>query len=154
MDVALFQYVSTLLLEKHYGLELDDTALTYPSIVRECIEAGLRPYQVVAEHAREADLDRIDKSGMYCVSTKDGIAASDEASAMARVMASLMQWQPIDTAPREGYCLGYDPGLKRPFVMIWNVADAAYAAADGLGDEAPTHWMPLPPGPTGVRHAP
>lgn len=57
-------------------------------------------------------------------------------------------WQPIETAPKDRRILGFDPHLKRPFVMIWNVPGQCFAA-DGTAfeDETPTHWMPLPPTP-------
>lgn len=59
-----------------------------------------------------------------------------------------MQWQPLDTAPKDCYILGYDPHLKRPFVMIWNVPGGRFVATGGLGDETPMLWMPLPAGPS------
>lgn len=58
-------------------------------------------------------------------------------------------WRPIDTAPKDCYCIGFDPHLKRPFVMIWNIAESAFVVSGGFGDEAPTLWIPLPPLPSG-----
>lgn len=58
-----------------------------------------------------------------------------------------MPWQPIKTAPKDRYLLGWDPALKRPFVMIWNVPEQQFVAAGGMGDETPTHWAPLMKGP-------
>lgn len=78
MDVKLFQRISERLLEKHYGLSLSDTHLSDEKIVQECIDQGWRPFQVIAEHAEEADLERIDKQGDYGVPSKAAITAEDE----------------------------------------------------------------------------
>ena len=83
MNVKLFQKVAALLLERHYGLELNDTHLHDEEVVAECIEQGYRPYQVVAEHAENADLDRIDISGCYGVPSQEAITAADEDAVMA-----------------------------------------------------------------------
>lgn len=58
-----------------------------------------------------------------------------------------MNWQPIATAPKDRYCLGFDPQLKRPFVMLWNVPGGVFSASGGGHDEAPTLWAALPPVP-------
>lgn len=66
-----------------------------------------------------------------------------------------MTWQPIATAPKDRYVLGYDPHLKRPFVMIWNVADHVFAVCgSAFDDEKPTHWMPLPEPPSNAGNEP
>jgi hypothetical protein len=57
-------------------------------------------------------------------------------------------WNPLETAPKDTYCLGYDLRLKRPFVMLWNVCDEEFVPACGLGDETAGRWLPLPPVPT------
>ncbi len=77
MNVKRFQEIAAALLTKHYGLDLNDTHLWDDSVVAECIKQGYRPFQVVAEHAEQADIDRIDKSG-YGVSSKAAITAADE----------------------------------------------------------------------------
>lgn len=81
MTTCRFQQIAGHLLKKHYGLELSDTHLHDEKIVAECIRQGYRPYQVVAEHAEEADLDRIDKSE-YGVPSKAGINTADEDAAI------------------------------------------------------------------------
>lgn len=53
-------------------------------------------------------------------------------------------WKPIADAPKDRYLLGRDPGLKRPFVMIWNVRDQQFEASHGMGDEVPIEYMELP----------
>lgn len=88
MDVNQFQQVSELLLKKHYGLTLNDTLLHDATIVRECIKQGYRPFQIVAEHAEEADLDRADRRGFYGVPSKAPITAQDEAAALLEICRS------------------------------------------------------------------
>lgn len=76
--VQQFQQVSAILLKKHYGLDLNDTELWDTNIVQQCIEQRLRPYQVIVEHAHEADLHRIDQAGFYGVPSQAPITADDE----------------------------------------------------------------------------
>ena len=71
-----------------------------------------------------------------------------------------MQWQPIDTAPKDGTLILVYPGLwtgktcsiarfngdeysnkPRPY---WS-RDDAYGRINVSRDKPPTHWMPLPP---------
>ncbi|CAN7632165.1 hypothetical protein [Massilia sp. LjRoot122] len=59
-------------------------------------------------------------------------------------LVEALRWRPISTAPKDRYILGRDPGMKRPFVMIWNVREQAFIASPGLDDEEPTEWMDLP----------
>jgi Protein of unknown function (DUF1219). len=82
MSVLDFQKCAAVLLKNHYGLCLNDTHLNDESIVQECINQGWRPFQVIAEHADEADLDRIDKEGFYGVPSKAAITAEDEDAAL------------------------------------------------------------------------
>lgn len=78
MNVTHFKRIASVLLKSHYGIGLNDTHLWDDSVVTECINQGYRPYQVVAEHADQANLDRIDKSD-YGVPSKAAITAADEA---------------------------------------------------------------------------
>ena len=83
MDIKRFQGIAALLLEKHYGISLNDTHLWDDRLVAECIRQGYRPYQVVAELAEEADLYRIDCFD-YGVPSKKAITAADEEAASRR----------------------------------------------------------------------
>ena len=76
-----------------------------------------------------------------------------------------MNWQPIETAPKDGRCiLVFVPGDYFPmvgvagntgdvYVMRWNShGEGGWDQWDSYHDldaDAPTHWMPLPepPGP-------
>lgn len=58
--VEEFQAVANGLLSAHYGISVNDTMLWDNEIVEEVIAAGHQPFQIVQEHAEEADLDRID----------------------------------------------------------------------------------------------
>lgn len=82
MNVQLFQQIADVLLQTHYGLSLDDTYLTEEKIVTGCIGQGLRPYQVINEHAEEADLVRIDIEGFYGVPSHCLISSQDELNAL------------------------------------------------------------------------
>ena len=48
MDAKQFQRISERLLEKHYGLSLNDMHLCDEKIAQECINQGWRPFEVVA----------------------------------------------------------------------------------------------------------
>lgn len=55
------------------------------------------------------------------------------------------EWWPIETAPKDCYIIGYDPAMKRPFVMIWNVPENQFIqGGGGFDDVMPSLWMPLP----------
>lgn len=64
-----------------------------------------------------------------------------------------MEWQPIESAPRDGKCLLWvdtDDGgevmvLQRDADGIWVYDSEPIVCADFWMD--PTHWMPLPPPP-------
>lgn len=81
MTVQRFKQIAASLLQRHYGLELNDTHLWDEVVVAQCIAQGYRPYQVVNEHALEADLDRIDKDELYGVPSKAVLTEKDEAFA-------------------------------------------------------------------------
>lgn len=85
MTVQRFQQIAASLLHRHYGLELKDTHLWDESLVAQCIAQGFRPYEVLNEHAQEADLDRIDKEGFYGLPYKAALTEQDEAIAAKSV---------------------------------------------------------------------
>ncbi len=54
-----------------------------------------------------------------------------------------MEWQPIETAPRDDLLLGYAEGMMR-LVMWENGGWLQVGATIEQGWFKPTHWMPLP----------
>lgn len=55
-------------------------------------------------------------------------------------------WQPIATAPKDTYIIGYWSIYKRPCVMWWNIADGAFESLMEK-NEQPSHWISLPTNP-------
>ena len=64
----------------------------------------------------------------------------------------MSEWQPIDSAPRDGDVLIFVKETGEQFVAYWGTAiedgDQAWTFARGNGlsfiVRNPTHWMPLP----------
>lgn len=73
-----FKKIANALLEKHYGIHINDTDMCEENIAAMLVARGQRPYQAVADWAHETDLDRIDKQGFYGVPSKDEITEEDE----------------------------------------------------------------------------
>jgi len=77
------------------------------------------------------------------------------------VCVSLTDWQPIETAPKDGtpvlvFCPSYDLQIvvARYGNPYWFLAYCGTAAEDADLHETPTHWMPLPPPPPdGIERA-
>jgi hypothetical protein len=75
---------------------------------------------------------------------------------------SRMQWQPIETAPRDGTAVlltdGFDVAVARwedTGMRFQNLAWVVSRYIDGeynstVDFDDPTHWMPLPPKPSSV----
>ena len=90
-------------------------------------DADLHGYHVIAGLLREA-------------------AARLREAEVLRAQA-LTQWQPIETAPRDGSgFLGY---VRKDWIegFYWTGAEWAYLSDSDLiptGRKQPTHWMPLP----------
>ena len=55
-----------------------------------------------------------------------------------------MEWQPIETAPRNTPVLVFAPKPRSPRVIAEATLGAGQWWARGLGALEPTHWMPLP----------
>lgn len=80
-------------------------------------------------------------------------AAVDDIAAALRAAEAMLKWRPIETAPKDGPVLIYDPLACEPFVYVCSYADFGDGEpcwvehADGQSCEpmpGPTHWMPLP----------
>ncbi len=69
----------------------------------------------------------------------------------------MSEWQPIETAPKDGTALilfsPYGRNLNYPGGLVWVTGGWGGAALNPEefrgqnGKEPPTHWMPLPPTP-------
>lgn len=59
-----------------------------------------------------------------------------------------MEWQPIQTAPKDGTeILAGQAGTRKVGVIVWNIEIERWSAPAEHWDEPswlPTHWMPLP----------
>lgn len=57
-----------------------------------------------------------------------------------------MEWQPIETAPKDGTDIltwTHLPDAFNPYIVVkWK--RGTWVAVDPLGEYLPTHWMPLP----------
>ena len=55
-----------------------------------------------------------------------------------------MDWQPIETAPKDGYAiLAWVSGWRRAHIVYWDGEE--WVGVTGLSKlKVPTHWMPLP----------
>lgn len=86
----------------------------------------------------------IGDSGMLYTPYQIGEALSHAIEVMKR-----SEWQPIETAPRDGTrirCLV----INDEFILHWEQEDDEYPAGwcdDDKTDWNPTHWMPLPDAP-------
>ncbi len=60
-------------------------------------------------------------------------------------------WQPIETAPKDAYLLGWWPyWSSTPVIVKFATARGRWESEVALQDDTadkPTHWMPLPPAP-------
>lgn len=80
-----FKKIANALLEKHYGIHINDTDMCEESTVKLLIERNQRPHEAVNDWAHETDLDRIDKQGFYGVPSKDEITEEDELAAIKQL---------------------------------------------------------------------
>lgn len=62
---------------------------------------------------------------------------------------ALPEWQPIDTAPREGqWILVCESPKGHMAVAQWIISTAHWSIGASCSFRNPTHWMPLPDMPT------
>lgn len=57
------------------------------------------------------------------------------------------QWQPIETAPKDGkWFLGFQPGWDRASIYAFGLAGDCYelTSSSNSASPTPTHWQPLP----------
>jgi hypothetical protein len=66
----------------------------------------------------------------------------------------MSEWQPIETAPKDGTAIlgywGHNPTNDPSAYAVTKWYGGFWVSVDDDDDEyaAPTHWMPLPPRPT------
>ena len=102
MQTKQFQAIANRLLEKHYGINLADTHLSDESIVAEAIRFGLRPFEVLNEHADDCDLCRIDMDGFYGTPSHKALGRDDEIAAMVEIGGTVGLSDQPTTCPKCG----------------------------------------------------
>lgn len=88
MEIPTFKKVAEALLRKHYGLQLNDTALSDDGVVRLLLDRNFRPFEVVVSIADDVELVRIDVEGPYGTRSSQPITADDEFKAIAQLVKS------------------------------------------------------------------
>lgn len=83
--VIRFKKIANALLEKHYGIHINDTDMYDDKTVARFMTAGVGPFKAVADWADEMDLFRIDKQGFYGVPSRDAITEEDELAAISKL---------------------------------------------------------------------
>lgn len=76
--VSRFKRIANALLQKHYGICINDTDMCEDSTVSRFMKAGVSPRQAVVDWADETDLVRIDREGFYGVPSNAPITEEDE----------------------------------------------------------------------------
>lgn len=83
MEPKKFQSIADRLLQRHYGIGLNDTALADEAVVKSYLESNTRPFAAVNDWAEEADLKRVDKHGPWGTPTNIALTQDDESYVMA-----------------------------------------------------------------------
>lgn len=99
-SVEQFQQVAQLMLEKHYGLSLNDTQLTQESYVRALVQSKVAVHEYLNEHALDCDLDRVDDVGAWGIPSKAALTKADEVCAMALLAVPVGRGLVKKAAPR------------------------------------------------------
>lgn len=55
-----------------------------------------------------------------------------------------MEWQPIETAPKDGALLVWSARFQRPVYVECRTVDGQFWCGDWDFDVFATHWLPLP----------
>nr|WP_187650638.1 TA system toxin CbtA family protein [Xenorhabdus indica] len=64
LRLTVWQVIADMLLQHHFGLRLNDTALCETETVTELIASGIRPSDAINERGDKYDLTRLDASAM------------------------------------------------------------------------------------------
>lgn len=76
--VGRFQKIANALLQKHYGIGINDTDMCEDGTVSRFMKAGVSPRQAVVDWADEMDIVRIDRDGFYGAPSNAPITEEDE----------------------------------------------------------------------------
>lgn len=85
MNIQLFQKIAEQLLQKHYGLSINDTRLCEQDYLAVLVDGNCRPFEYINEHAKDCDLGRIDVEGGYGAPSKAMLTSNDEIAALELV---------------------------------------------------------------------
>lgn len=83
--VIRFKKIANALLEKHYGIHINDTDMYDDKNVTRFMADGVGPFLAVADWALETDLVRIDKDDFFGTPSKTPITEEDELAAIKRL---------------------------------------------------------------------
>ena len=75
--VAVWQRLLTYLLERHYGLTLNDTPFGDDSVIQECIDAGDSLVDALNEVVEDNNLERTDNRGKSLLSSSPQLTSTD-----------------------------------------------------------------------------
>jgi cytoskeleton-binding toxin CbtA-like protein len=78
----------TYLLDRHYGLTLNDTPFGEEAIIQECIDAGDSLVDALNEMAEDSELERTDNRGKSLMPVSSRLTPADILSAQ-----NMMGWQ-------------------------------------------------------------
>ncbi|MGJ3448713.1 TA system toxin CbtA family protein [Enterobacter sp. PTB] len=83
--IAVWQRLLTYLLDRHYGLTLNDTPFSDDGVIQECIDAGDSLVDALNEVAEDNELERIDDRGKSFLSVSPLLTPTDILSAQNAV---------------------------------------------------------------------
>ncbi len=102
MNIQNFQSIATHLLQKHYGLTLNDTEFSEQRSVQVILAHGQRPYEAINELAEERDLHRTDLEGPWGTPSKQQLTKADEDLALAKSLSVFEMGEEIVHCPTCG----------------------------------------------------
>ncbi|HHA2250009.1 TPA: TA system toxin CbtA family protein [Enterobacter ludwigii] len=83
--IAVWQRLLTYLLDRHYGLALNDTPFGEEAIIQECIDAGDSLVDALNEMAEDSELERTDNRGKSLMLSSPLLTPADILSAQNAV---------------------------------------------------------------------
>jgi hypothetical protein len=95
MNAEQFSQVADLLFQRHYGVTLNDTFVSNPDVVSECLLKGTRPFEVVNEEASDNQFTRIDLDSWLA----SGLISSVEEAAVLTELGIALPFAPELATP-------------------------------------------------------